>query len=336
MKTESFSRLTIGITIVLLLLLAGLATPLSSATPSAPQVSCSVGFVKYGYGEARLEEYGICTIPGREFPTPSECAAVAAKNIAVNSASLACIQNGGYPGSYEVIGSGFVWRDTGAAMWCQVKMCCPWQTASNPPDPCEGFDTSLCGDFIIGGEGEPPSECCPSPIIIDVNGNGFALTSAADGVRFDLNNNGVPEAISWIAAGSDDAFLALDRDSNGRITNGGELFGNFTAQPPSTSPNGFLALAEYDKPANGGNGDGKIDAQDGVFASLRLWRDSNHEGFSTPDELFTLTQLGVVAVDLSYQLSSRRDQFGNGFRYRARVYGTTGQPFAYDVFFVKQ
>jgi hypothetical protein len=224
--------------------------------------------------------------------------------------------------------------------WCDFSEC--WDCV--PADACT-YPSSGCPPGyarLVSPERGASGGCCTrsTPILVDVNGNGFNLSSAENGVAFDIVGNGTPSRFAWTSTDSDDAWLALDRNGNGTIDNGTELFGNFSPQPSppqGQERNGFLALAEYDKTANGGNNDGKITRLDSIFPSLRLWQDVNHNGVSESSELKALDGLGLSSIELDYRDSKKTDEFGNAFRYRAKVTdlkGTQMGRWAWDVFLV--
>ncbi len=152
-----------------------------------------------------------------------------------------------------------------------------------------------------------------SPLLINLKNDSpqYHLTSATDGVLFDVDGDGVMERIAWTKADSPIAFLTLDTNSNGVVDDGKDLFGTATVRRDGTrAKNGFDALSDFDD-----NRDGRIDSNDAVYARLRAWIDSNHNGRSEPSELFPLPAVDVMAISTTYWLSKYRDQHGNVYRF---------------------
>jgi hypothetical protein len=180
-----------------------------------------------------------------------------------------------------------------------------------------------CDGEITAGQGvcNPP----PSPIIFDLGDRGYDLTSVDAGVQFDIDADGALEQVAWTARGSDDAFLALDRNSNGQIDDGNELFGNFTKLANGkTSAHGYIPLAEIDLDANGGNGNGYVDSADRDFATLRLWTDRDHNGRASSAELIRLGARGIYAISLDADESDVVDEHGNHLAYVSPAYAMRG------------
>ncbi len=136
-----------------------------------------------------------------------------------------------------------------------------------------------------------------------------------------------PNHVQWVKPGGDEAFLAIDRNGNGIVDNGGELFGVGTPLvfEGTNAPNGFVGLAQYDSIELGGNDDGYITKDDAIWSALRLWRDINADGISTRDEMLTPERLGITSFETIPKFGKRYDPAGNIIPYWAWA-ATTGRP----------
>ncbi len=137
------------------------------------------------------------------------------------------------------------------------------------------------------------------PLVLDIAGDGINLTSAREGVMFDLTGDGTKEQAAFVQG--DDALLFLDQNGNGRADNGKELFGD-----QEGDANGYAELARYD-----GNADGQIDAADAIYGQLRLWQDRNADGVCQQGETSGLADLDVQTISLAYGAGSGADGKGN-------------------------
>ena len=167
-----------------------------------------------------------------------------------------------------------------------------------------------------------------SPIIIDMNGDGVKTTAQGKHTYFDHDGNGFAENTGWVD--SNDALLVLDRNQNGLIDDGKELFGSNTLlSSGKRAQNGFEALAEFDE-----NRDGVIDAADSVWSRLQLWQDKNQNGLVDEGELLSLSNTQITAIGLNYLKGDKKDENGHEHRETSQVTWADGhQTDATDVWF---
>lgn len=189
---------------------------------------------------------------------------------------------------------------------------------------------------IFNFQGDGGNARHKTPILLDLDRNQFHLSGGP--VNFDIDADGETEAIAWTSAGELDGFLYLDRNGNGVVDDGSELFGNATLLASGeVAQNGYQALVEFDLLERGGVEDGVMNALDLVFANLRVWVDINADGICELHETLSMAEAGVLAIELEYIESPRTDQYGNEFRYIARgwsdVNGGAKQLWTTDVFF---
>ena len=195
---------------------------------------------------------------------------------------------------------------------------------SGSPDADAARQTRPLLDGRCPRGGAYANGCCraPSAIVLDLDGDGVSLTDVESGVLFDMSGDGTPDRTPWTEAGSDDAWLCLDRNDNGNIDDATELFGAITPQPATKDTNGFLALIALDS-----NRDGRLTVLDSGSKSVRLWADTNHDGVSQPEELSALASRGIAEIGLAFEEHQKFDASENCHRLRADVLvEPNGQP----------
>ncbi|WGW91209.1 calcium-binding protein [Pseudomonas aeruginosa] len=142
------------------------------------------------------------------------------------------------------------------------------------------------------------------PLALDLDGDGLETVSSNSGITFDFDGDGLKTGTGWVA--KDDGFLVWDRNGNGTIDNGGELFGvDFVKSNGQKASDGFDALRDLDS-----NRDGIFDVKDEQFGELKIWQDLNQDGIAEANELKSLDGHNITAINLDIEKSTE-DNNGN-------------------------
>ncbi|MEO0249820.1 MAG: calcium-binding protein, partial [candidate division WOR-3 bacterium] len=159
------------------------------------------------------------------------------------------------------------------------------------------------------------------PLVLDLDNDGVETTHLKEGAYFDHGSDGFAEQTGWAAA--DDGILVMDRNGDGIINDGKELFADQTILKNGTkAAHGFAALAEWDE-----NTDGKIDSADTIWSRLAVWQDIDGDGYAAPDEVYSLDDIGIKAITLGYTNTNLPDANGNTVAHQGtfiRTDDTTG------------
>ncbi len=160
-------------------------------------------------------------------------------------------------------------------------------------------EADVGGTSINGDAAYSVASVVVDPLVLDLAGDGINLSSAEEGVAFDMDGDGEKTQMGFIQG--DDALLFLDENGDGVATDGRELFGNTDGHA-----NGFEKLASYDD-----NGDGVINRDDKVWDSLRVWVEKTADGVNTEDETMTLDEAGIESINVAYDNVREDDGTGN-------------------------
>ena len=156
----------------------------------------------------------------------------------------------------------------------------------------------------------------PGFLVVDLDNDGYALSSASEGVAFDLDTDGRPERIGWTSPSANDGFLGLDLDRNGIISDARELFGTaFRKRSGRSAHEGFDGMVDLYQSLGLQKG-GLFDEADAVYPNMLLWFDRNHDGRCQSGEALRLPAAGLISVATAYRLiprEKRTHQSGNAF-----------------------
>lgn len=158
-----------------------------------------------------------------------------------------------------------------------------------------------------------------TPLLIDLDGDGITTLPIEHGIKFDYEGDSNPINTGWASKNS--GFLVIDKNNDGIVNSGQELFGDHTRLPNGViASDGVMALTALDS-----NYDGLIDDRDSVWSELKIWQDLNSNGISEGNELQSLIDIGLKNINLSFTKDSIIDEHGNIHEFNSTVVWEDGR-----------